>query len=89
MLKKNRINSGYRDRMTRNLARAKLAPFDVVGFIMDYENGGLDDEAIVVGFQHLINDGTVWNLQGSYGRTAEILISNGFCTFPGGDVISD
>ena len=60
-------------------------PFDVVGFTMDYECGTLDEDAIIAGFQQLINSGTVWQLQGSYGRTAHALIEHGFCT-PAGEV---
>lgn len=53
--------------------------FDVVGFIMDFEGGDITDAEVVEGFQHLINDGTVWSLQGFYGRTANSLIEQGFC----------
>ena len=55
--------------------------FDVVGFIMAYEMGEINDHDVIVdGFQHMIDSGTVWSLQGSYGRTARALIDNGFCT---------
>ena len=53
--------------------------FDVVGFVMDFEVGSLDDEETIAGFQHLINTGMVWDLQGSYGRTAMALIEQGHC----------
>ncbi len=51
-------------------------------FIMDYEMGLLDQDAIIAGFQAMINDGTVWSLQGHYGRTATALIEQGYCTRP-------
>lgn len=54
--------------------------FDLVGFIMAYEDGGLDDDAIIEGFQHLIDTGMAWTLQGSYGRAAAQLIELGYCT---------
>ena len=54
--------------------------FDVVGFVLDYEVGALNDEDTIAGFQHLINTGMVWNLQGSYGRMAKQLIEAGKCT---------
>ena len=54
-------------------------PFDVVGFIMAFESGQLDDDAIIAGFQYLIDSGLVWSLQGSYGRTAAGLIETGHC----------
>lgn len=63
------------------MAKVKTTkPFDTVGFIMDYETGVLGQEAIVSGFQHLIDAGTVWHLQGSYGRFAQALIDGGYCT---------
>jgi hypothetical protein len=58
------------------------SPFDAVGFIMDYESGNLDEDAIIDGFQAMINDGTVWHLQGHYGRTAAALIEAELCTRP-------
>jgi hypothetical protein len=48
-------------------------------FIMSYEAGELDDEAIVDGFQKMIDNGSVWHLQGHYGRTAASLIESGLC----------
>jgi len=53
--------------------------FDVVGFIMDFECGDVSEDRMIEGFQHLIDDGTVWQLQGFYGRTAESLIEQGYC----------
>ena len=54
-------------------------PFDHVGFIIDFESGECNDEQIVEGFQHLIDSGLVWQLQGCYGRTATALIEAGHC----------
>jgi hypothetical protein len=54
-------------------------PFDTVGFIMAFENGELDEQEVAEGFQHLIDSGVVWQLQGMYGRTAADLIRNGLC----------
>lgn len=58
---------------------SKQEKFDAVSFMMDYESGMLDEDEIIEGFQHLIDDGTVWSLQGSYGRTAVALIQAGYC----------
>lgn len=60
------------------------APFDVVGFIMDFEGGDDDmtDERLIEGFQHLIDTGQAWQLQGFYGRMAQALIDRGDCTDP-------
>ena len=37
-------------------------------------------EDVIRAFQHLIDNGTVWSLQGWYGRTAQQLIQEGLCT---------
>ena len=36
-------------------------------------------ERVIEAFQHLINTGTVWSLQGWYGRAAIGLIEEGLC----------
>lgn len=38
-----------------------------------------DQNEILSAWQHLIDSGTVWSLQGTYGRTAEELIDQGLC----------
>lgn len=55
-------------------------PFDSLDFIMAYEQGDTNSiEEVAEGFQHLIDSGLVWRLQGSYGRMAKHLIENGYC----------
>ena len=56
-----------------------LTGFDVVSFVMAFEDGNLSEEEIIVGFQELIDSGLVWQLQGFYGRTATALIESGKC----------
>lgn len=58
-------------------------PFDTLGFIMAFEGGEVTQEEVIEGFQHLINNGMAWTLQGSYGRAAMSLIEQGLCTRPG------
>lgn len=41
----------------------------------------------VEAWQHLINTGLAWTLQGWFGRTAEQLIEQGVCSVPVGDVV--
>jgi len=48
--------------------------------IIAFESGEMDDDEIIEFFQEIIDDGTVWHLQGSYGRLASDLISTGDCT---------
>ncbi len=47
--------------------------------IIAYECGKMDDEQTIEMFQELIDDGSAWTLQGSYGRTARALIEAGHC----------
>lgn len=52
---------------------------DLVGQIMDYEDGRMSNEEVVAFFQRLIDTGMAWTLQGSYGRMANELIEAGYC----------
>ena len=47
--------------------------------IMAFESGELDEQQTIEFFQSLIDSGLVWQLQGSYGRTARNLIEAGLC----------
>ena len=55
-------------------------PYDTTGAIISYEMGDLDAEETIELFQHLVNTGMAWTLQGSYGRTAQALIDAGLVT---------
>ena len=48
--------------------------------IIAYENGDMDWDRLVVFFQNLIDNGMAWSLQGHYGRMAQGLIDEGYCT---------
>lgn len=50
--------------------------------MMDWENGDLDFGSEIEMFQELVNDGTVWQLQGFYGRRAKWLIDQGYVHLP-------
>jgi len=56
------------------------------GFV---ENPGTDDEEryniLVAAWQHLIDTGLAWTLQGTFGRVAASLIEQGICTPRGGN----
>lgn len=55
-----------------------MKAFDVVGFINAYEAGGnMTQEEMIRGFQHLLDSGLVWQLQGSYQRMATSLLEAG------------
>lgn len=47
--------------------------------IIAFEQGELDEDQIIEMFQQGIDSGLVWQLQGSYGRTARHLIDAGYC----------
>ena len=48
--------------------------FTAVNIIEFIENGD-----VVEAYQHLIDNGVVWQLQGSYGRNAAMMIEEGLC----------
>lgn len=49
-----------------------------LGFaMMEYEMGILEEDDILQLFQHLVDTGMAWTLQGTYGRTAQSLIDQG------------
>lgn len=47
--------------------------------LIAFEEGELDESDTIELFQEMINDGSVWRLQGSYGRMATWLIHSGLC----------
>lgn len=51
---------------------------DLLGQIMAYESGDLDQDGVVALFQDLVDSGMAWQLQGHYGRTAQDLIDAGY-----------
>ena len=53
---------------------------DLVNGIVRYEDGQMDIGETVEFFQHLVNTGMAWTLQGHYGRTAASLIDAGLVT---------
>ena len=50
---------------------------NLVDNIIAYEDGRLNEIETIALFQHLVDTGTVWQLQGSYGRMAMRLIDAG------------
>lgn len=54
--------------------------FNLTQAIIDFEEGELTDVQVVALFQHLVDTGIVWQLQGSYGRIASDLIAHGAVT---------
>ena len=54
---------------------------NLVGQIIRYENGEMNEQEMISFFQDLINNGMAWSLQGHYGRVAMALIEEGHCTY--------
>lgn len=50
----------------------------LVDRIMDYENGDLDFDETLELFTELVSSGMINSLQGSYQRTAAVLIKEGY-----------
>lgn len=55
----------------------KQATHNLMGDIIAYENGELDEEQTAELFQRLVDTGLAWSLQGSYGRTAQAMLEAG------------
>lgn len=50
--------------------------------LVAFEEGELEEQETIELFQHLIDNGLAWQLQGFYGRTAMDLINAGLCHHP-------
>jgi len=53
---------------------------DIVGDIIRFKQGEMSEEEIIQFFQQLVDSRLAWQLQGSYGRMAERLITAGLVT---------
>lgn len=50
--------------------------------LTDYEDGVLSEAETLDMFQHLVDTGLAWSLQGHYGRTAARLLDEGILVLP-------
>tara|TARA_R110000782_G_scaffold67213_1_gene135899 strand:- start:534 stop:719 length:186 start_codon:yes stop_codon:yes gene_type:complete len=55
---------------------------DIVGQIMAFEQGELEDGEVYALFQFLLDSGMIYSLQGSYQRMAEDLLISGEIQMP-------
>lgn len=63
-----------------NMTSHESASQSPIDDLIAFESGELSEDQAIELFQRLIDDGSVWKLQGSYGRTAMELIQAGRCT---------
>jgi hypothetical protein len=56
-----------------------MTTYDACAAIEGFDGEEHTEEEIIAAFQHLIDTGVVWKLQGFYGRTADALIDAGHC----------
>lgn len=54
-----------------------LDSFNACGIIEGFTKENATEEEILTAFQFLVDNGSVWKLQGFYGRTANDLIEQG------------
>jgi hypothetical protein len=50
--------------------------------VEDPEAYGMTEEDLRATWQHLVDSGLAWSLQGWYGRTAQALLDRGFIKYP-------
>ncbi len=55
---------------------------DIVGKIIEFENGEMESEEVFAFFQFLLDSGMIHSLQGSYQRMAEELLLAGKVEMP-------
>lgn len=55
---------------------------DMIGKMIAWEDGTLDEQGTIELFQELVNSGQAWQLQGTYGRMAAVLIDAGYVSPP-------
>lgn len=66
--------------MPKVKTESKVNRSNMLGYIIDFENGSLEEDDVIELFQFLVDTGMAWQLQGFYGRTAEVLIEAGYVT---------
>ena len=55
-----------------------MSNFEAIGIAEGFLEAN-DEEQYISAWQHLIDTGLAWSLQGWFGRTAKYMIEQGFC----------
>ncbi len=64
--------------MERSVESGKLSNFDAIDIAEGYKDPESEDQYIAA-WQHLIDTGLAWSLQGWFGRQAMAMIESGVC----------
>lgn len=57
--------------------------YDAVAACEGFDGADHDEETMISAWQHLIDTGLCWKLQGCFGRQAQAMIDDGLCTHKG------
>ena len=66
--------------MPKVKTESKVNRSNMLDYIIDFEEGSLEENDVIELFQFLVDTGMAWQLQGFYGRTAVALIEAGYVT---------
>jgi hypothetical protein len=64
-----------------NVRRFSMTDFEAINIAEGLDNNATEEQYIAA-WQHLIDSGLSWRLQGWFGRTARAMIDEGYCCSP-------
>lgn len=76
------LNLGLKEEDEKLLSKG----IDLLSNIIAWESGELNEEDERAFFQHLVDTGLAWQLQGTYGRRAAQLLGEGLISLPAGRI---
>jgi hypothetical protein len=63
------------------MSKQAITTDTAIDWIIDYESGEMNPEDTLILFQHLVDTGQAWTLQGNYGRSAAAFINHGYIKY--------